>query len=484
MRHVIFYSWQADLPNSTNRGFIQTALEDAARTIAADLNIEPVIERDTQNVPGSPDIANTIFRKISTSHAFVADITLINPKSAKRRTPNPNVLLELGYALHALGEDRIILVCNRAYGPLEALPFDLKMRRVIPYDMPEDGTERAPERKRLASILAHAIKAALASIPQVPPAPNDVDAAITAIEAAAPNRALLIRRAMSALTKELQTVAPPRFLDGATVAQLLEALHRTAPAVRAFTRLSEAIAAMNDTDAARALYKALSTILEHYQNPRRFEGRFDERDFDYWKFLGHELIVTLFATLLIEERYAIIKDLLDETITIANHRYQSGNTPVTYEYASEYLRSLELTSREKQRTSLHADLLHERHGNTGDHGLSQDGPLADVLPLGQFMAADYLLWLRGELAPTEDPTEFFEWYPWSSLYLHDTPDFMHSAIRGTTATALATALNVPDVPEFKERLQRRAGRIGRMWPSDVIPRAVRQEDIERIGTKS
>ena len=28
---------------------------------------------------------------------FVADITLINPASAERRTPNPNVLLELGY---------------------------------------------------------------------------------------------------------------------------------------------------------------------------------------------------------------------------------------------------------------------------------------------------------------------------------------------------------------------------------------------------
>jgi len=32
-RFVIFYSWQSDLPNATNRGFIQEALERAARNI-------------------------------------------------------------------------------------------------------------------------------------------------------------------------------------------------------------------------------------------------------------------------------------------------------------------------------------------------------------------------------------------------------------------------------------------------------------------
>ncbi|MGK2887244.1 MAG: hypothetical protein ACSLE8_21150 [Rhodococcus sp. (in: high G+C Gram-positive bacteria)] len=163
MQHIIFYSWQADLPNNTNRGFIQSALDEAARSLATDLNIEPVIERDTKNVPGSPDIASTIFKKIAKSDVFVADITLINPKSAKRRTPNPNVLLELGYALHALGDDRTILIINREYGLPEALPFDLKMRRVIPYNMTENAPERAPERKRLASILANAIKDALAT---------------------------------------------------------------------------------------------------------------------------------------------------------------------------------------------------------------------------------------------------------------------------------------------------------------------------------
>src|SRR5712692_8624091 len=122
MQRVVFYSWQSDLPNATNRGFIQGALEEAVEIIARELEIQPVIERDTQNVPGSPDIAQAIFRKIATADLFVADISLINEASASRRTPNPNVLLELGYALKALGDDRVILVCNRAFGTVEQLP--------------------------------------------------------------------------------------------------------------------------------------------------------------------------------------------------------------------------------------------------------------------------------------------------------------------------------------------------------------------------
>jgi hypothetical protein len=70
----IFYSWQSDLPNSTNRSFIEKALERAAKSIQRDdsIEVEPVIDRDTRNIPGSPDIAVTIFKKIDKSDIFVA----------------------------------------------------------------------------------------------------------------------------------------------------------------------------------------------------------------------------------------------------------------------------------------------------------------------------------------------------------------------------------------------------------------------------
>src|SRR5215213_9459334 len=127
---TVFYAWQSDLPNPTNRGFIQQALEDAIKALRVDgsVEVEPVLDRDTQGQSGSPNIAETIFRKIDEAAVFVGDVSLIGSVGEnERRTPNPNVLVELGYALKALRHERVIIVVNTAFGKEELLPFDLRM---------------------------------------------------------------------------------------------------------------------------------------------------------------------------------------------------------------------------------------------------------------------------------------------------------------------------------------------------------------------
>ena len=153
MRYV-FYSWQADLPNPTNRAFIQKALENAAASIRRDstIGVEPVVDRDTVGVAGSPDIVRTIFEKIDRSDVIVCDVSIIND-GERRPTPNPNVLTELGYAMKALGWERIIMVMNTAFGGPDKLPFDLRTRRCLAYHTTEDAETRATERKRLQSVL-------------------------------------------------------------------------------------------------------------------------------------------------------------------------------------------------------------------------------------------------------------------------------------------------------------------------------------------
>src|SRR6266478_2733177 len=120
----VFYSWQSDLPNATNRGFIEKALENAAKAIRADdsIQVEPVIDRDTAGVAGSPDIAATILAKIEEADIFVCDVSIIDRDAKSRPTPNPNVLIELGYALRKFGVNRIMMVMNTAYGQPELLP--------------------------------------------------------------------------------------------------------------------------------------------------------------------------------------------------------------------------------------------------------------------------------------------------------------------------------------------------------------------------
>lgn len=159
----VFYSWQSDTPSAANRSFILKALEDAAKEIASDdsVKVEPVVDRDTLDVAGSPDIGATILAKIKSSDVVVADMTIINSGSAGRLTPNPNVMVEVGYALAVHTESRLILINNLAFGRPEDLPFDLRQKRTLNYRSAIEETERAPERRNLQARLRGAIEAVL-----------------------------------------------------------------------------------------------------------------------------------------------------------------------------------------------------------------------------------------------------------------------------------------------------------------------------------
>lgn len=98
---TIFYSWQSDTRAACNRTLIQDALEGALSDVRGmpNVQIEAVLDRDTLGAPGSPDIATVILEKIDRSSAVVADVTLIDAGTDGRRFPNPNVLVEVGYAI-------------------------------------------------------------------------------------------------------------------------------------------------------------------------------------------------------------------------------------------------------------------------------------------------------------------------------------------------------------------------------------------------
>jgi len=151
---TIFYSWQSDLPNSTNRGFVEDCLQRAIKDVRADeeLKLDPCIDRDTSGVPGSPDIAATIFDKIKTADIFIGDVSFINQAATGRPTPNPNVLVELGFAAGRLGWEKIICVFNQATGSVNDLPFDIRPRRVRTFNLVE-GQEKAEQRRALVSVL-------------------------------------------------------------------------------------------------------------------------------------------------------------------------------------------------------------------------------------------------------------------------------------------------------------------------------------------
>lgn len=160
MKSVIFYSWQSDIKATFCRSFIQNALEQAAKQIKKDeqTQIDPVIDRDTAGVKGSPDISHTIFSKIKLANLFVADVTIINSGTKEKATPNPNVLVELGYAASQLGWDRVVLVQNIAFGGPEMLPFDLRSRRLLTYSNNDTFERKGEEKAKLISVFTSIFK--------------------------------------------------------------------------------------------------------------------------------------------------------------------------------------------------------------------------------------------------------------------------------------------------------------------------------------
>jgi hypothetical protein len=102
---TVFFSWQIDTEKRGGRNVIEWALEKACRRISADTSVEETdrdrklkVDSNTKGVAGSPPIVDTIFRKIDGAAVFVPDLTFIGKRPDGRPTPNPNVLVEYGWA--------------------------------------------------------------------------------------------------------------------------------------------------------------------------------------------------------------------------------------------------------------------------------------------------------------------------------------------------------------------------------------------------
>lgn len=460
---TVFYSWQSDLPNATNRGLILDALERAAKTIRTDdsVTVEPALDRDTQNVPGAPDIAHTIFQKIEKAAAFVADVSIINP-GLGRPTPNPNVLIELGYALKTLGNPRTVLVANTANGPVESLPFDLRTKRVLTYHLPSGAEDKPEQRKKLQEGLEAALRAILVEVPTAtnPPTSSPADKAVESIEAKAPSQGALCTRFVEGIADRVKELTPQ--LDRKKIDEwddeLVEAIRQPLPLVTDFARVADAGAIHDSREAALGLFRGFSLLFAQYNLPPGTSGSFYQVQFDLPKFIGHELMVTLFAAFIGERRWETVAELCRETVLIPNAASRfSAETPVTYLYASEPVALLDHrnTRLKLHRVSLHADILKERH---------EAGRLGELSPWRRFQDADVFLYLRSAFALT-DFALWDIWRPWSAALLGGCPGYLLEATRREKAQQLLEPLGVESVTELRDKLKQAGLGLQRLFGS-------------------
>jgi hypothetical protein len=165
----IFWSWQSDIPGKVSRHFVRDALETAIGELrATDSSVEDSdrpedlhLDHDRKGVTGSPDLFSTIVEKIRNSTVFVADVTPVATTPEGKKVMNPNVALELGTAIEALGSEGVLLILNTAYGDRDSLPFDLRHKAgPIMYSLSADSKKGDIEREKrqLVGTLKEAIE--------------------------------------------------------------------------------------------------------------------------------------------------------------------------------------------------------------------------------------------------------------------------------------------------------------------------------------
>lgn len=181
-RLTVFFSWQADSPPSLNRNFIEQALHEALKR----LHLDAIIENAPRDIAAAPDkdlpglaslssVTETILEKIDECAVFIADLTLVNlPKgaltnvtSSPRHSPNPNVLIEYGYALRNHAHDQLIGIANTAYGRPDAasLPFYLRhLWSPVTYHLSNPGSSDKPG--QLENLVRTLVKSIGAIVPE------------------------------------------------------------------------------------------------------------------------------------------------------------------------------------------------------------------------------------------------------------------------------------------------------------------------------
>ena len=171
MPHTVFFSWQSDWPNPVGRSMIEACLKRALNQIQTDAVVEePVrelaVDRDTASALGFPGIVDTIFSKIARAAVYVSDMTYVAKRRNKDGIPNPNVCIEHGWALGAIGPNRVILVLNTAMGHPDKNRLPSDIRHVVgpiffhcPVDADQDVRRQA--RDTLTRALAKRLTAVL-----------------------------------------------------------------------------------------------------------------------------------------------------------------------------------------------------------------------------------------------------------------------------------------------------------------------------------
>jgi hypothetical protein len=180
----------------------------------------------------------------------------------------------------------------------------------------------------------------------------------------------------------------------------------------------------------------------------------------------------MFALLIREDRWEILADLLEQDLYVSRTRYQEASM-VSYEELSRYVGWLDHRKRRLnlQQISVHADILRSRRS---------DGPLGEILPLEQFIGADYFLFLRSSFMNTNEWQAHW-WNARSVLYIAQVPEYLLRATSKKYAQKLLRPLQVGSIEELRKQYREKARQITKLYKSLRHPPFI---DPEKLASSS
>lgn len=253
-----------------------------------------------------------------------------------------------------------------------------------------------------------------------------------------PDARAKVRTYWEKLIKELEGIGPEvRTQYSPDIDEdFVRAFERTVPLCAQFATVANAAAEMDDKASAMALHLGFQQLVPHYDFPYGVGGTPYPFEFDFWRFLGHELYVTLAAPLVRDRNWRTLRELLDREFFVVS-RHTGEKTLAPFFYLNHPVAILKIRAKRLQLNNgiyQHALLLQQRH---------TEGALGDVMPFDLFMEADCFLFLASRATRYGDKSEFW-WDPFSNLFLREPPEFVLESELRSEAPGLCHALGLKD----------------------------------------
>ncbi len=181
---------------------------------------------------------------------------------------------------------------------------------------------------------------------------------------------------------------------------VIESIESFLPYRKEFIELILAIARYGESDDyITALHNFFERLIPYLYLPEGFSGEYRDTDQDNFRFIIHELFLYTVAIFLKSEKFNTVHYLISNKYYVESYIRQHGSQMASYREFCRYVDSIDRIRNSRlnlNRASLHADILKDRAQYT-------------EIDFKYLMQADFVLFMRAELIPSDD--EFRGWHP-------------------------------------------------------------------------